>query len=161
MTPRRRSFGDEPAELRTVLRDDLVERVENEGETQDTSQPAERAEEAELREDGHGSARVARDRCAVAQHDPPARAAPLFRNVREQAVRVRVRQGQQSELLAAVEHGDDPRRPATELSAAGVEQNGAEKLGFRPEVHLEVVLPGVVARVDLAPAALAARRREP
>jgi hypothetical protein len=122
-----------------MFRDEPVERVESGRESKGTKQPAERPGEADLAEEGDASAPVACDRRAIPKHDPPARAPPLFWNCGEQAVGFRVRQGQQRQLLAAVEFGDAPRRPAAELSAARVEQDGARNGISHPEFLIDGV----------------------
>jgi hypothetical protein len=102
-----------------------VRGVESGGESARTKQPAEWPGTADLGKEGDAAALVACDWCAIPKHDPPTRAAPLFGNRREQMVGFRVCQRKQRHLLASVKYGDDPRRPAAELSAAVVEQHGA------------------------------------
>jgi hypothetical protein len=95
-----------------------VERVEDRGQSEHAQQPAERPRQLHLGKERETPAAVARDWRAVPKHDPPALAAPLLGNRHEQAIRLFVGLRKQREFLAAVEPGDDPRRPAAELSAA-------------------------------------------
>jgi hypothetical protein len=55
----------------------------------------------------------------------------------EEAPRLLVGEREQCEFLASIERGDDPHRPAAELSTAGVEQNRARQLmGGHPGAHV-------------------------
>ena len=152
ITPRRRTLGDEPAESCTIGGEKPFEHVENGRESERTKQSAEWPGESNLGKECNASAPIACDKCAIPKHDPPTRAAPLFGNCREQTVGFRVCQRKQRQLLAAVDYGDDPRRPAADLSAAVVEHHGSPEspraggaCGIRPlawcrDLHLQIFL---------------------
>jgi hypothetical protein len=78
-----------------VAGEELVEGVEERPCPQGSQGPAERARQAELGEDLDCAPVVARDRCAVAEHEPPALAAPLLRNGCEQAAGLLVSEWEQ------------------------------------------------------------------
>jgi hypothetical protein len=94
-------------------------------------QSPERAGQTQLEEERHASAAVTRSQRPVAPNEPPALGACLSGNGSEQTVGLGIREGEQREVLIPVEPRDDPRRPAAELSAAGVEENRAWKLRGR------------------------------
>jgi hypothetical protein len=81
-------------------------------------QAADEARDLYLAQQGKTAAAVTRDGGAVTLDDPPGGIAHLYRNGGEQVGDQRVRTGQQGDLLAPVEQGDDTRRPTAEASAA-------------------------------------------
>lgn len=125
IAPQRRPFGDDPAEAGAMAGEELVQRVDEHGRPRCAQHAAERAGEPHLGEERGAAPVVARHRRPVAEDEPPALAAGLLGDGGEQAARLVVLERKQRQLLAAVERGDDPRRPAAEPSAAGVEQHRA------------------------------------
>jgi hypothetical protein len=67
------------------------------------------------------------DRGSVCEHEPPAGLALRNRHAVQQLTCARVVQREEPELLAAVEPGDDPRRPAAEASLGVVQQHRPAK----------------------------------
>lgn len=124
----------------------FVDRVEERACPDRAEQPPERAGRPDLREEGDRPAAVAWNSQAVAEDEPPAFVALLLRDRCEEAGRLRVDEPDEGQLPAPIEHGDDPRRPATELSSPRVDENRArECLRHREErTSLEV---GLTARV--------------
>ena len=100
---------------------------------------AERSGELDLSKEHDASARVARDWRAIAEYEPPTFAAPFLWHRGEQAPRLLIREPKQCEFLALVERGDDPRRPAAEPSAAGIEQNWARRVMGGPCAGVKVL----------------------
>jgi hypothetical protein len=77
--------------------------------------------EAEFGKKRDASSTVARYGSAVAKDEPPA-FGPLFLwNGCEQEVGLPIGEREQGQLLSPVESGDEPRRPAAELSTPGIE----------------------------------------
>ena len=89
-----------------------------------TQQAAERSGEPDFSEERDRAAGVARNRRPVSENEPPALAAGILRYGRDQAAGLLVSEREQGKLFAAVELGDDTRRPAAELSGAGVKKDG-------------------------------------
>lgn len=108
-----------------MARDELVQGVDDRGCSERSQQAPEGAGKPQLFEERHAASAVARYRCAVAKDEPPAFAPRLLRDGCEEIVGGRILERQQTELFAAIERGDDTRRPAAELSAAGIEQDRA------------------------------------
>jgi hypothetical protein len=102
---------------------EFVQRIEERRRPQRPEEARERTREPELGEQRHTPAAVAGNRRAVPAHQPPTLAAGFLGNGREQLLRVGIRQREEGQLLVSVKPGDNPRRPATELSAAGIEEN--------------------------------------
>jgi hypothetical protein len=88
----------------------------------------------QLGEECDASSADARNRRAVAEDEPPALAALIRGNLGEHVFGRLVLEREQRELLAAVEPGDEPRRPAAEPSPARVEQHRTS--GARVGTHL-------------------------
>jgi hypothetical protein len=88
-----------------------------------TQKPTDRQRHAQLEEQGESPAVITCHERAVAEHEPPALGARVFRHAAEQRTRLLVVEGQQRELPAAVDPGDDTRRPPAELSPTRVEQD--------------------------------------
>jgi hypothetical protein len=107
---------------------ELVESVDERPGAKRSQRTAERPRQPKFREHGHTAATVACDRRAVARNEPEALAAPLLGDGSEQALRLLVSERKQRKLFLPVEPDDDPRRPATELSAAVEEHDGAPQL---------------------------------
>lgn len=147
IAPWRRPLGDEPAEPPAVAGHELVERVDERGGADGSQPAAERVGQADLREERHAPAVVAGKGSAVAEDEPPTLATGILGHGRQQTAGLLVLERKQGQLMPAVERGDDPRRPAAELSAAGVEQNGARKArnrrrpGVRVLTHAEEATP--------------------
>ncbi len=123
IAPRRRTLGDEPTEALTMASHEPVERVDEWRQSEPAKQLAERPGQLDLGEERYPATAVARDQRAIAEHEPPTFVACLLGDCREQPAGRLVRERKQCQFLASVECGDDPRRPATELSAAGIEQD--------------------------------------
>jgi hypothetical protein len=85
---------------------------------------SERTRKPDLGEERHTSSGVAGHQRAVAENEPPTLAAGFLGYRSEEAVGLRIAEWKESHLPVSVERGDDPRRPATEPSAAGIEQYG-------------------------------------
>jgi hypothetical protein len=105
----------------------LVQRVENPRGASGSKQSPKRACQPDLDEEGHAAATVARNRRSVSTDEPPALVARRPGHRREQASGLLGVDWEQGKLLAAVERGDDTRRPTAEPSAPGIEQNRARK----------------------------------
>ncbi len=71
---------------------------------------------------------VSRDRCAIAENEPPTFAAFFLGDRREQEAGLLIRERKQRQFLTSVKRDDDPRRTTAESSAAGVEQNRTREL---------------------------------
>lgn len=106
----------------------LVEHVDGRRQMKPPQPAAEPSGELDLGQEHDAPALVAGDECAIAEHDPPAFAALFLGHRGEQASRLLGCEREQGQLLATVERGDDPRRPAAKSSAAGIEQHRAPKL---------------------------------
>ena len=100
-----------------------VERVHDRGEPQGLQEAADRACEPELDQERNASAFVTRYQRGIAEHQPPTLTTPLLRDSGKETLGFLVREGQQGQFLMAIKRGDDPRRPPTETSGAGVEQH--------------------------------------
>jgi hypothetical protein len=110
----------------------VVERVDERRQPKPAKQVSEGPRQLQLGEEHDPSALVTGNRRSVAEDEPPALAASFLGDGGEQLFGLVVSERKQGQLLAAVERGDDPRRPAAELSAARVEQGGAlKKVGHR------------------------------
>jgi hypothetical protein len=107
---------------------ELVEGIDELPGAKRAQRAAQRPRQPQLREHRHTAATVARDRRAVAADEPEALAAPLLGDGSEQELRLLVCERKQRKLFLPIEPDDDPRRPATELSAAVVEHDGALEL---------------------------------
>jgi hypothetical protein len=79
---------------------------------------AERAGWCDLAEQGNAAAIVAGKRRPVGQDEPPALAAFLLRDLREELRRLAAGQREERQLFVSVNCGDDPRRPPAEPSRA-------------------------------------------
>ena len=98
----------------------------------------------ELGEEPDAPTPVASDRRAIAKDEPPAVAARVLRDGREQPTCLLIRQRKQREVLPSIHRGDDPRRPATEPSTAGIEEDGPRvQLDSSPGGHF---LSGILLR---------------
>jgi hypothetical protein len=106
---------------------DLVEGVDDRGGVERSKHPPEGPGQPDFREQQDAASRVARNRSPVAEDEPPAFVARVLGYACEQAAGLFVGERQQSKLFAPVEPGDDTRRPAAELSGAGVEENRARE----------------------------------
>ncbi len=120
---RRGTVGDEAAETSAVARDDTVERVDGRRKAEAVERHAQVVGDVQLAQERDAAAAVAAEQRPVAEDEPPALAALLRPDSEEQRRGLGVRERQQRELVAPVERGGDPRRPAAEPSAAVVEQN--------------------------------------
>ena len=109
--------------------DERVARVDERGRPQSAEHETERAGQPQLGQERHASSPVAADGRAVAVDEPPALVSFLLGNRAEQYAGLLVVEGKQAELVAAVDGGDDPRRPAAEPSTAGIEEHRARE-GF-------------------------------
>jgi hypothetical protein len=109
---------------------ELVERVEEGRGAEGPQRAPERAHRTHFEEQSDAASGIARDGRAVPEDEPPALVARVIGHRREQTSGFLVGQRQQRQLFTSVELGDDPRRPPTELSGAGVEQNWAPQPGI-------------------------------
>ena len=89
--------------------------------------PTEGSRQPELREQHYAPAAVPGNRPSVTKDEPPALSALLLGHGGQQPAGFRVPERKEGELLAPVERGGDPRRPAAEPSPAVIEENGAPK----------------------------------
>jgi hypothetical protein len=103
-----------------------------------SQQGGQRAGEAELGEKRDAPSAVARDGRAIAKDEPPAFGPFRLGHGGEQRVGLLICEREQGHLPLPVELGDDPRRPAAEPSAAGVEKDWARQSGAhtRRSVHV-------------------------
>ena len=151
IAPWRRTLGDEPTEARAIAGHERVEVVDEWRQSERAKDAAEWPGELDLGEERYARTTVARDGCAIAEYEPPTFAAPFLWHRGEQAPRLLIRERKQCEFLASVERGDDPRRPAAEPSATGVEQNRARKLmaghyaGAQVRGHIQKTMPLLAA----------------
>jgi hypothetical protein len=124
---------------------DLVERVDERRDVQCSEHASQRPGKPDLGEERDTSSGVARNRCAVPEHEPPAVVPRFIVDGCEEAAGLSIGERQQSQLFASVEPGDDTRRPAAELSGAGIEQNRTREprdrhvVGLRVSSHLRSV----------------------
>jgi hypothetical protein len=102
-----------------VLRDELVQRIDQAAGVDGAQNAGSRLGEAYLREERNAPACVAGQKRAVAADKPPALAASRGRNVSEEPSAF--------EIFSPVESGDDTRRELAEPSGAGVEQRSAQE----------------------------------
>jgi hypothetical protein len=138
IAPRRGAFGHEPSEAGAVAGHEVDERVDERRQPQGAKKAPERTGQADLGEEPDSSALVAGNEGAVAEDEPPTLAARFLRNVAEQTAGFLVREREQCQLLATIERGDDPRRPAAEVSAAGIEHDRARKAAGRSDTRAQV-----------------------
>jgi hypothetical protein len=110
-----------------VLRDELVQRIDQAAGVDGAQNAGSRLGEAYLREERNAPACVAGQKRAVAADKPPALAASRGRNVSEEPSAFGIRQRKQREIFSPVESGDDTRRELAEPSGAGVEQRSAQE----------------------------------
>lgn len=117
-----------------------LERVNQQRQPQPPQHATEHSGTLDLREECDSSTLVTGNWRAVAKHDPPAFASLLLWHGGKQTPRLFVPERKERELLASVKPGDDPRRPATKPSAAGIEQNRSKQL-----TDSRCVRPGVLS----------------
>lgn len=122
---RRGSVGHQPAQALSPGGQAPVGGVDHGRQPERIEQPAERAGERQLREQPHPAALVAGDGGAVLEDQPPALAALLLVDALEEPLGFVVGEPNQGQRPSSVQRGDDPRRPAAEPSATGVEQHRA------------------------------------
>jgi hypothetical protein len=139
IAPWRRTLGDEPTEALAIVSEEPVERVHQRRDSERAKHAAERSRQLDLRQERHAATTVTRDRCAIAENDPPTFAAPDLGNGCEQTPRFLIREGKQGQLLPSIERGDDPRRPAAEPSAAGIQQDRAPEARRRHDAGAQVL----------------------
>jgi len=118
---------------------ELVHRVNECGCAERSQHAAQQARQAELGELRDAASAVARNGLAIAEDEPPAFAARILGNRCEQAVGPLLAERKQGQLLVPVKSGDDPRRPATQPSATGAQQDRAWKAGGRDDVSVDVL----------------------
>jgi hypothetical protein len=120
-----------------ILGQELVTRVDERRQFEGAQGPAEWPGELEFRKEHHSTTTIAGDCGAVPQDEPPTFAVLFLRHRGEQLLSVLVGEPNQRQRLAAVERGDDPRRPTAEPSAAGVQQYRAPErsVGRLARVH--------------------------
>jgi hypothetical protein len=128
--PRAGTVRHEATEQASIACDHVVGGLESgvgkRGEqTRRPTSPSHRAEQRD-------AAPSAPDEPPVPENQVPGREAFVGAKRGKEVTRVRIVHRQECELLAAVERGDDPRRPATEASAPVVEQDRSAEL-----VHYE------------------------
>jgi hypothetical protein len=116
--------GDEATEAPAMAGDQSVHGVDEHRCVKRPQQASERTGKPELGEERHASSGVAGHERAVAEDEPPTFTPRFLGYGSEKAVGLRIAERKEGHLLVSVERGDDPRRPAAELSAAGVEQYG-------------------------------------
>jgi hypothetical protein len=121
---------------------ELVERIHEPTRPNGAQDPRERAGQTDLGEERHAPSCIPWNRSAVAENDPPTVVPGLFGYRREQAVGFCLLEREERQLFVPVEPGDDPRRPAAELSAPGIEQNRARKGDGRRHVRVGSVCHG-------------------
>ena len=119
-----------------MVRQELVDRVGEAGQPQSAQDATDGTGQIELDEQEDAPASIARHRCAVSEHEPPAFAASSRFDGRQQPARLVILERQQRQLVMDVDPGDDPRRPAAQPSAAVVQHHGAA------DVSLHVAVTG-------------------
>ncbi len=95
---------------------------------QHRNQPAYRAGQPRHAQDQNAPAAVAWHGRAVALDQPPALPADLGGHRGEQAAHGGIGKGQQSQLLPAVDAGDEPRRPAAKSSLVVEDEHRARQV---------------------------------
>jgi hypothetical protein len=118
---------------------ELVERVKQLGRAERSQCAAQPPSQAEFGQECDATSSVACERRAVAEDEPPTLSARLLGHGSEEAAGVVVVEREQSQLLVAVKVDDEPRRPAAELSATGVQKDRAPKAGDRPAAVVRAV----------------------
>jgi len=103
----------------------VVERVDYWRQSEPAEGVGEGPGQLDLGEEQEASAFVTGYGGAVAEDEPPTLGPSFVGDGCEQIGGLLVGEWEQCQLLVAVECGDDPRRPAAELSAARIEQNWA------------------------------------
>jgi hypothetical protein len=117
---------------------DLVEPVEEPRRMRCSQHAPEWAGKPKLGKQRHAPSAVAGDRRPITEHEPPTFVPRLLGHGGEQDAGLLTGERKQRQLAASIEPGDDPRRPAADLSAAGVEKHRTEKAGAgrRRRVHV-------------------------
>jgi hypothetical protein len=118
---------------------ELVERVKQCGCAERSQHAAQQPCQAEFGEERDAPSAVAGNRRAVAEDEPPTLSACLVGHRSEQPVGLLIREREQGQLLVAVEFDDDPRRPAAEPSATGVQKDRSRKAGDRRATIVQVL----------------------
>lgn len=131
----RRTLGHERTQTLAGPGQHTIERVNDWRQPKQTEDQPKRAGKLNLGKEYNARSLVPRHWRPIAEYEPPTFAASLLGHRAKQAPRFLVREREQCEFLASIERGDDPRRPAAEPSAAGVEQNRARKLMGFPVAH--------------------------
>jgi hypothetical protein len=136
-----------------VTGDEPIEGIDEQRRMEDLQQAAEPACQAELDEERHASAPIARQRRPVAKDEPPALTARLIGDGMEQTDGLVVGQRQQRKAFVSVELGNDPRCTAAESSPARVQHHRARQhvdgrgsAAWR--VHLDRLRGGYSVRVS-------------
>ncbi|MGH9461031.1 MAG: hypothetical protein ACRD1X_07420, partial [Vicinamibacteria bacterium] len=131
--PWRRTFGDESAKALATPSKEFVPHVDERRQSQRAKDAAERSSKPNLSKQQDAPAPVPSDRRPIAEYEPPTFAALFVRHRGEEAFRLFIVKRKQGQFFAAVERGDDPRRPATEPSTSGIKQDRARQV--RGSVH--------------------------
>jgi hypothetical protein len=108
-----------------VASHELVQPVEERRGAERSQRGAQRPGQAELEEQRDAASAVAGNEGAIAEDEPPTLVPRLLGNRCEQRVGLVICERKQRKLFVPVDPGDDTRRPAAELSTAGVEENRA------------------------------------
>jgi hypothetical protein len=109
-----------------VAGDEPVEHVDEPIGSHRSETAPQQPRRTQLDEERDASSGVAGNRRPVPQHEPPALVTGLLGNVREEARRLVVLEGEQGDLPPPVESRDDTRREPAEPSRARVEESGAQ-----------------------------------
>jgi hypothetical protein len=136
--PWRRTFGDEPAKALATPSKEFVPHVDERRQSQRAKDAAERSGKLDLGKEQDAPTPVPSDRRPIAEYEPPTFAALFVRHRGEEASRLFIVKRKQGQLLATVEPGDDPRRPAAEPSTSGIKQDRArqERRSVDPRGHV-------------------------
>jgi hypothetical protein len=110
-----------------VTGQDLVERIDERRGIECSEHASHRPGKPDFGEERDATSGVAGNRRSVAEDEPPAVVPRLLGHGSEQAAGLSIGERQQSKLFTSVEPGDDTRRPAAELSGAGIEHNRARE----------------------------------
>jgi hypothetical protein len=122
VSPWRRAFWHQTAEPAAVARNELVDPVDEHRRADRSQHTSEWPRQPHLGKERHAAALVARNERPVAEDEPPAVTALVFRHGDEESPGFVIGEREQTQLTVPVDPGDDTRRPPTELSGAGVEE---------------------------------------
>lgn len=134
-----------------MSRHDLVQRVEQRRRSGGLQNSTERTSHPDRDEKRHAPAGVPGKQAPVPEDKPPTLVTRLLGDGREQTAGFLVGQREQRQFFMPINRGDDPRRPAAELSGPRVEQYRARERKRRLSRHLVGHSRDYATRADAAP----------